>query len=83
MKTKILIIDDEAKILRALKFLLEDEYQVFTSDNMTDGKRIFIEEKINLVLLDLRLSEGSGLNLMEELLSIDPSAVIIIMTAYS
>ncbi len=83
MKTKILIIDDETKILRALKFLLEDEYQVFTSDNMADGKRIFIEEKINLVLLDLRLSEGSGLNLMEELLAVEPSAVVIIMTAYS
>ena len=83
MKTKILIIDDESKILRALKFLLEDQYQVFTSDNMTEGKRIFIEEKISLVLLDLRLSEGNGLALMEELLEVDPNAVIIIMTAYS
>jgi DNA-binding NtrC family response regulator len=83
MKTKILIIDDEIKILRALKFLLEDNYNVYTSDNFNDAKRIFIEEKISLVLLDLRLSEGSGLALMDELLAIDPNAVIIIMTAYS
>ena len=34
-------------------------------------------------MLDLRLSEGSGLVLMDELLHIDPNAVIIIMTAYS
>lgn len=83
MKTKILIVDDEIKILRALKFLLEDNYHVYTSDNINDAKRIFIEEKINLVLLDLRLSEGSGLILMDELLTMDPNAVIIIMTAYS
>jgi len=83
MKTKILIIDDEVKILRALKFLLEDNYNVYTSDNVNDAKRIFIEEKIRLVLLDLRLSEGSGLALMDELLTMDPNAVIIIMTAYS
>jgi DNA-binding NtrC family response regulator len=83
MKTKILIVDDEIKILRALKFLLEDNYQVFISDNTNDAKKIFIEEKITLVLLDLRLSEGSGLVLMDELLQTDPNAVIIIMTAYS
>jgi DNA-binding NtrC family response regulator len=83
MKTKILIVDDETKILRALKFLLEDNYHVFTSDNVADAKKIFVEEKINLVLLDLRLSESSGLILMNELLTVDPNAVIIIMTAYS
>lgn len=83
MKTKILIVDDEIKILRALKFLLEDNYNVYTSDNINDAKRIFVEEKISLVLLDLRLSEGSGLALMDELLAIDSNAVIIIMTAYS
>ncbi|KAF5046039.1 Regulatory protein AtoC [bioreactor metagenome] len=83
MKTKILIVDDEIKILRALKFLLEDNYNVYTSDNINDAKKIFIEEKISLVLLDLRLSEGSGLALMDELLAIDSNAVIIIMTAYS
>lgn len=83
MKTKILIVDDEIKILRALKFLLEDNYNVYTSDNMEDARKIFIEEKISLVLLDLRLSEGSGITLMNELLEVDPSAVIIIMTAYS
>ncbi|WP_019228572.1 sigma-54 dependent transcriptional regulator [Sedimentibacter sp. B4] len=83
MKTKILIVDDEIKILRALKFLLEDNYNVYTSDNINDAKRIFVEEKISLVLLDLRLSEGSGLALMDELLAIDLNAVIIIMTAYS
>lgn len=83
MKTKIMIVDDEIKILRALKFLLEDNYNVYTSDNINDAKKIFIEEKISLVLLDLRLSEGSGLALMDELLAIDSNAVIIIMTAYS
>ena len=82
MKTKILIVDDEIKILRALKFLLLDSYQVFISDNLNDARKIFAEEKISLVLLDLRLSEGSGLILMDELLQTDPNAVIIIMTAY-
>lgn len=83
MKKKILIVDDENKILRALKFLLEEIYEVYTSDNIKDAKNIFIKEKISLVLLDLQLTEGNGLDLMDELLSIDSEAAIIIMTAYS
>ncbi len=83
MKTKLLIVDDEIKILRALSFLLEDDYQVFTCNNMKDAREVFIHERIGLVLMDLRLSEGSGLVLMEELLQVDNNATIIIMTAHS
>lgn len=83
MKNKILIVDDEIKILRALNFLLAEDYDVFTSDSISKAKKIFLEEKISLVLLDLRLSEGSGLSLMDDLLVLDPDTVIIIMTAYS
>lgn len=83
MKNKLLVIDDEIKILRSLKFLLEDNYEIFTSDNSTEALNIFKREKMSLVLLDLRLNEDCGLELMEKILSIDSEANIIIMTAYS
>ena len=83
MKNKLLIIDDEPKILRSLKFLLEDYFEIFTSDNSTEALNIFKKEGIYLVLLDLRLKEDNGLNLMEKLLEFETNAIIIIMTAYS
>jgi DNA-binding NtrC family response regulator len=83
MKNKLLIIDDEPKILRSLKFLLEDYFEVYTSDNSTEALNIFKEEGIYLVLLDLRLKEDNGLNLMEKLLEFETNAIIIIMTAHS
>ena len=83
MKSKLLIVDDENIILRSLRFLLEDYYDVYTSDNHDEAIEIFKKEKMSLVLLDLRLKESSGLDLMKELLEIDSSAIIIIMTAYS
>ena len=83
MKNKLLIIDDEIKILRSLKFLLEDYYEIYTSDNSTEAIDIFKKEKVSLILLDLRLKEDNGLDLMKKFLSIDPDAIIIIMTAYS
>ena len=83
MKNKLLIIDDEIKILRSLRFLLEDYYEIYASDNSTEAIDIFKKERISLILLDLRLKEDSGLDLMKKFLSIDPDAIIIIMTAYS
>ncbi|MCR3954667.1 MAG: sigma-54 dependent transcriptional regulator [Gudongella sp.] len=83
MSNKLLIIDDEPKILRSLKFLLEDDFKVYTSENSSDALDIFRREEIRLVLLDLRLKEVSGINLMRQLLEIESKAIIIIMTAYS
>ncbi|MFY9285921.1 MAG: sigma-54 dependent transcriptional regulator, partial [Tissierellaceae bacterium] len=83
MKNKLLIIDDEVKILRSLKFLLGDEFDVYTSDNSLEALEIFKKEGIFLVLLDLRLKEGNGFELMKELLEYQPDAIIIMMTAYS
>lgn len=83
MKNKLLIIDDEVKILRSLKFLLEDSFDVYTSDNSSDALDIFKKENIYLVLLDLRLNGDNGFELMEKLLKIQPQAIIIMMTAYS
>ena len=83
MKNKLLIVDDEEKILRSLKFLLEDEYDIYTSQNAEEAIEIFKSENIYLVLLDLRLGEDDGFELMKEFLEINPRAIIIIMTAYS
>lgn len=83
MKNKLLIVDDEPKILRSLKFLLEEKFEVYTSENSREALNIFRKEKISLVLLDLRLKEESGLDLMKDLLEFEPNAIIIIMTAFS
>ncbi len=83
MKNKLLIVDDEVKILRSLRFLLEDKYDVYTSAKSTDALEKFKKEKIRLVLLDLRLKEESGLDLLEEFLKVDSNAIVIIMTAHS
>ena len=83
MKNKLLIIDDETKILRSLRFLLEDNFEIYTSENLSEALDIFKKEGIYLVLLDLRLKEGSGFDLMKKFLELRPNAIIIIMTAYS
>jgi len=83
LKNKLLVVDDEKIILRSLRFLLEDYYDIYASDNYDNAIDMFKKERMSLVLLDLRLKEESGLELMKEILNIDSDVMIIIMTAYS
>lgn len=58
---KILIIDDEYKILDVIKALLESKgYIAFTAENAEQAFDILAEEHISLVILDLMLPEISG-----------------------
>jgi two-component system response regulator AtoC len=80
---KILLVDDEKTILKSLTFALEQDYEVYTSDNGQDALELVREHNISLVLLDLRLGKENGIQLMKDILAINPGAAIIIMTAYS
>lgn len=80
---KILIVDDEPKIVEVLKAYLEKEnYEVLTSYDGNEALNIFRKESPNLILLDLMLPDISG----EELCKIireDSKVPIIMITAKS
>lgn len=58
---KILIVDDELKILEVVKSFLNDRgFIVFTAENHKEAFEIFDREDISLILLDLMLPEMSG-----------------------
>ncbi len=58
---KILVVDDEAKIVEVLKSFLESRgFAVLTAENGRQAMQIFEDEDVSLVLLDLMLPEMSG-----------------------
>lgn len=58
---KVLIVDDEAKILEVVKSFLESKgFLVFTADNGRQALETLEREKVSLVLLDLMLPGMSG-----------------------
>lgn len=79
---KLLIVDDEPKVLKALTFLAEGEYQVYTAECSKDALDIFSKEQVALVLLDIRLGREDGFDVMKRLLKQDSQARIIVMTAF-
>jgi len=79
---KVLIIDDEQAICSSLTFALEDEFEVVATTDPAEGVSLLKEEEYDLCLLDLKIRDVDGLEVLEELKSVQPSLVVIIMTAY-
>ncbi len=79
---KVLIIDDEPSILTALKFALEDEFEVDITTNVPEGLEIIKNKDIDIVLLDLYLGEYDGLEVLGIIRTSYPSVIVIAMTAY-
>ena len=82
-KEKILIIDDDASILEVLQMRLKAlGYSVSIAKDGDEAKKALFLNKINLVLVDLRLSEENGIELMGDIIKNYPRLPIIIITAH-
>jgi DNA-binding NtrC family response regulator len=79
----ILLVEDEANLRLLYRNEFEFEgYEVSDVGTGTDALKILEYEKIDAVVLDLRLPDVYGLQLMEEMLSQRRDLPIIINTAY-
>jgi len=83
---RILIIEDEPDIRKTIEYnFVKEGFKVSVAGSLAEGKKLFLAETINLIILDLMLPDGSGLDLCREIKS-NPSTAstpIIILTAKS
>lgn len=81
MKT-ILVVDDDPAIVRGLEEALKREsYAVRTAGTVQRARRLVHEEKVDLVLLDLLLPDGSGEDLCRDLHTEGIAPPIIMLTS--
>ena len=68
MSQKILIIEDEPDIRKTLEYNISREgYEVITASSLSEGREKLESASFTLLLLDLMLPDGSGLDLCREL----------------
>src|SRR3972149_2217196 len=80
---RILIIDDDENIRKVLKTILEDEgYIVDTADTAKKGIEHSEKAFYNLALIDVRLPDMEGIELLSKLRSTKPKMRKIIVTGY-
>jgi DNA-binding NtrC family response regulator len=79
----VLIIDDERPVLMTLEALLKRHgYQVDTAPTATQGLKTLKSKTPTLVLLDLRLPDADGLEMLERIKTEVPAVQVIILTAH-
>jgi len=84
LKARILVVDDEQSMLDFLSVLLvESDYQVTTASSVTEGRKTIAGSNFDLVLCDITMPDGSGLDLLREIKALDERTSVIMMTAYT
>ncbi len=83
-KANILVIDDEPGIRRACRRALEPQgFRVETAATIEEGLRVIQEGDFDLVLLDVMMPDGRGVDLLEPIQEKDPDLIIVIITGYA
>lgn len=79
----MLLVDDDAvfreRLARALR---ERGYEVRAAASYREALRLAQEESPEYALLDLRMPDGSGLDLLRALLALDPATRVVVLTGY-
>jgi len=82
MSERILLIDDDESIRTVIGYMLGEEYAAVTAATAEEGLRAFRSQRPDLVLTDIKMPQKSGIDLLAELKTIDPSVPVIILTAF-
>ncbi|MBE5769747.1 MAG: response regulator transcription factor [Clostridiales bacterium] len=68
MAKRILLVDDEPLILKGLRFTLEQEgYEIITAADGEEALKIFFEQPVDLVLLDVMLPKLDGIQVCQRI----------------
>ncbi len=81
--SKVLIVEDKASMADMLKATLESEgFECAVASNLQEALELLRKDLPEAVLADLKLPDGTGLEVLKAALEEDPALPVIIMTAF-
>ena len=81
--SRILVVDDERSILESLEmFLGEKHHEVLTADTAEEGLALFHSHNPEVVILDIRLPDRDGLDVLQRMQKCGQRAKVIMITAF-
>lgn len=82
-RNRVLVVDDERNQREIYTLILEDDgFEVTTAQSGEQAVRLARENDFDLVLTDYKMTGMDGLTLLSELVQIDPSIIVVMMTAH-
>ena len=81
--SRILVVDDERSILESLEmFLGEKHHNVLMADTAKEGLTLFYRHEPEVVILDIRLPDRDGLDVLKEIQACEVRSKVIMITAF-
>ena len=81
---KVLVVDDEESVVVTIKAILQlDGYNVATTTSGAKARKMVRDVEYDLVLTDLRLEDGDGLDVLKAVRESYPETVTIMLTGYA
>jgi len=81
MRPVVLIVDDDAGLRESFRLILEDGYELVEAADGREALEIVRHRQIDLVLLDIRLPEMDGIEVLERIKAIDEQVEVVLVTA--
>ena len=84
MKHRVLVVDDDASVAQVVGLLLDEEgYEATIKADVDGAKRLFAAGQYDLVITDLKLPDGSGLDVLRSVKAASPDVPVILITAFA
>ena len=81
---KVLVIDDEENICKSCAEVLQDDgYAVTTFTKPSDALKYLHDEDIDLILLDLKMPEADGIEVLKQLRAHHRETLVVVITGYA
>ncbi|MCC7082933.1 MAG: response regulator [Burkholderiales bacterium] len=82
-KARVLFVDDEERILNALKSIFRNQYHVFTATSGDQAFEFLKRFRVHLIVSDQRMPGMLGVELLRRAKELSPTTVRILLTGYS
>ncbi len=81
---RALIVDDEANIRKVLGVLLSEcGFETIEASRVADAHGIIQKQYFDIAIIDLRLPDGSGIDILKEIKDLYPETIVLIVTAFA
>lgn len=81
-KPVLLVVDDEEGPRHSLRMVFRQDFDVHTVESAEKAAAFARTRTVNVAILDIRMSGGSGLDALHSLKEINPTTEVIMLTAY-
>ncbi len=82
-KARILFVDDEKRVLNAMRGLFRREFELFLTTDGAEAVKIAERESIDVLVADQRMPGMTGVEVLGQVKSVSPHTVRILLTGYA